>query len=134
MRNKKIIIFKILLLLLLIPYFSFSQKGTRNPAVVYAEKMEIELETRHNIDGGAYLVCLFPDGSECSEWDFFRGICGQQYSYCIKKGWLIRTDTISKHSPEESYTIICPICYKEDEKGKINSVMMLDLMKQNGDL
>ncbi|MBU1866793.1 MAG: DUF333 domain-containing protein, partial [Actinobacteria bacterium] len=26
-------------------------------------------------DGGTYGVCVFPDGSECDEWAFFRGEC-----------------------------------------------------------
>lgn len=27
-------------------------------------------------ENGAYGVCVFPDGSECDEWAFFRGECG----------------------------------------------------------
>ncbi|MFH2072057.1 MAG: DUF333 domain-containing protein [Actinomycetota bacterium] len=26
-------------------------------------------------DGGTYGVCVFPDGSECDEWAFYRGEC-----------------------------------------------------------
>ena len=32
-------------------------------------------ETRKDSAGNEYGVCMFPDGTECGEWAFFRGEC-----------------------------------------------------------
>ena len=46
-----------------------------NPASVYCEEQGYELEIRTNPDGSQTGYCIFPDGSECGEWAFFRGEC-----------------------------------------------------------
>jgi putative hemolysin len=47
-----------------------------NPASVYCEGQGYTLEMRTDAaDGGQYGVCIFPDGSECEEWAFYRGEC-----------------------------------------------------------
>jgi putative hemolysin len=45
-----------------------------NPASVYCEEQGYELEIRDEA-GGQAGYCLFPDGSECEEWAFYRGEC-----------------------------------------------------------
>jgi putative hemolysin len=50
------------------------QAGLPNPASVYCEAQGYEVEMREG-EGGTYGVCLFPDGSECDEWAYFRGEC-----------------------------------------------------------
>ena len=50
--------------------------GLANPASVYCEGQGYTLEMRTSADGGQYGVCIFPDGSECEEWAFYRGECG----------------------------------------------------------
>jgi putative hemolysin len=49
--------------------------GLANPASVFCEERGYTLEMRLSEDGGVYGVCLFPDGSECEEWAYFRGEC-----------------------------------------------------------
>lgn len=46
-----------------------------NPASVYCEQNGGTLELRQDAQGGVQGVCLFPDGSECEEWAYFRGEC-----------------------------------------------------------
>lgn len=46
-----------------------------NPASVYCEEKGGKLEIRADADGNQYGICIFPDGSECEEWKFFRGEC-----------------------------------------------------------
>jgi putative hemolysin len=46
-----------------------------NPASVYCEEQGGVIEMRTDADGGQYGMCIFPDGSECEEWAFFRGEC-----------------------------------------------------------
>ncbi|MFL7791590.1 MAG: DUF333 domain-containing protein, partial [Anaerolineae bacterium] len=49
--------------------------GIANPASVYCEEQGYTLESRTD-ESGTYGVCIFPDGSECDEWAYFRGECG----------------------------------------------------------
>ena len=48
--------------------------GLANPASVYCEEQGYTLEMRTD-ENGTYGVCIFPDGSECEEWAFYRGEC-----------------------------------------------------------
>lgn len=50
-----------------------------NPASVYCIKLGHTLDLRKDENtGGVSGFCVFPDGSECEEWSFFRGECGIQ--------------------------------------------------------
>ncbi len=49
--------------------------GMANPASVYCNQNAGKSEIRNNEDG-QYGVCVFPDGSQCDEWKFFRKECG----------------------------------------------------------
>jgi len=60
--------------------------GIANPASVYCADNGGKLENRKDKDGGEYGVCLFQDGSECDEWQFYRGECmPKDKSLVIKK-------------------------------------------------
>ncbi len=48
--------------------------GLPNPASKFCEEQGYRLEIREEPDGSLG-YCLFPDGSECEEWAFFRGEC-----------------------------------------------------------
>jgi len=47
-----------------------------NPASVYCEQQGNKLEIVTAADGSQTGVCIFPDGSSCDEWAYFRGECG----------------------------------------------------------
>jgi putative hemolysin len=47
-----------------------------NPASVYCQEQGYLLEIRTDEQGSQHGVCIFPDGSECDEWSFFRRECG----------------------------------------------------------
>jgi len=47
-----------------------------NPASVYCEQNGNTLEIHTADDGSQSGVCVFPDGSTCDEWAYFRGECG----------------------------------------------------------
>ena len=47
-----------------------------NPASVYCTQKGNKLEIRTAADGSQYGTCVFPDGSTCDEWAYFRGECG----------------------------------------------------------
>lgn len=46
-----------------------------NPASVFCEENGGTVEIRTAEDGSQTGACIFPDGSECDEWAFFRGEC-----------------------------------------------------------
>lgn len=47
-----------------------------NPASVYCTQQGNKLEIRTAADGSQSGVCIFPVGSECDEWAYYRGECG----------------------------------------------------------
>lgn len=46
-----------------------------NPASVYCIEQGYNLTIRTNSDGSQSGYCIFPNGTECEEWKFFRGEC-----------------------------------------------------------
>lgn len=53
------------------------QANIPNPASVYCTQNGNKLEIRTADDGSQNGVCIFPDGSTCDEWAYFKGECGQ---------------------------------------------------------
>jgi putative hemolysin len=51
------------------------QPNMPNPASVYCEQNGNTSEIRTADDGSQSGVCVFPDGSTCDEWAYFRGEC-----------------------------------------------------------
>jgi len=49
--------------------------GLPNPASVYCEDNGGTLDIRSDEQGNQSGICVFPDGSECDEWAYFRGEC-----------------------------------------------------------
>ena len=47
-----------------------------NPASVYCKQKGNVLEIRTAADGSQQGICIFPDGSTCEEWAYYRGECG----------------------------------------------------------
>jgi putative hemolysin len=52
------------------------QMNMPNPASVYCEQDGNKLGIQTASDGSQSGVCIFPDGSICDEWAYFRGECG----------------------------------------------------------
>jgi len=51
------------------------QAGMPNPASVYCTQQGNKLEIRTAADGSQSGICIFPDGSTCDEWAYYRGEC-----------------------------------------------------------
>jgi putative hemolysin len=52
------------------------QANMPNPASVYCTQKGNKLEIRTAADGSQNGICVFPDGSTCDEWAYYRGECG----------------------------------------------------------
>jgi putative hemolysin len=71
--------FSIILILLAAcsaPRTDSPQPDMPNPASAYCVEHGYRSEIRTAADGSQSGICIFPDGSECDEWAFFRGECG----------------------------------------------------------
>ncbi len=71
---KRIITFTIILMAL--TACTAHQANMPNPASVYCEQEGNKLEIQTAADGSQSGTCVFPDGSTCDEWAYFRGECG----------------------------------------------------------
>jgi putative hemolysin len=65
-------------------------EGTIDPSVVYCTELGYKSKVNVDKDGNQYSVCIFPDRNECDSWDFYRGKCGEEWSYCKKEGYNLR--------------------------------------------
>lgn len=52
-----------------------SQENLPNPAAAYCEQNGFGYEIRTADDGSQFGLCVFPDGSTCDDWAYFRGEC-----------------------------------------------------------
>ena len=93
--------------------------GTPNPAAVYCVALGYEYEIIEDDKGGQYGVCIFPDNSECSTWAFYRGKCGQEWSYCKRQGYDLKdlgrwegieNKKICKNTCKTSYFYVRIVC------------------------
>ncbi len=46
-----------------------------NPAAVYCKSQGYRLQPVIVADGSQAAICIFPDGSQCDEWAYYRGEC-----------------------------------------------------------
>ena len=100
--------------------FSNERIGMANPATVYCRDLGYEYKIV-DTDRGQKGICIFPDKSECEEWQFLTGKCGQSYSYCARQGYdlIIRTD--GKNPFSRDYAV----CVDKVSKEEIGSVTKL---------
>jgi putative hemolysin len=75
-KMKRLFTFTIILMALTACAVPQTQAGMPNPASVYCEQEGNTLEIHTAADGSQSGVCVFPDGSTCDEWAYFRGECG----------------------------------------------------------
>jgi putative hemolysin len=78
--------------------------GLPNPASEYCEGQGYTLEIRDE-EGGQAGYCIFPDGSECEEWAFLHGECGQEYSYCASQGYTLEARTSEEGDAQLKFAV-----------------------------
>lgn len=116
----------ILVLLCSLGGLAYSQSNNLvNPASAYAKFLGYKTEMRTDSNGNQSRVCVFPDGSICDTWAFFRGICGKEFSYCTLKGYCTETDSTA--------TSKYAVCVCIDSLGKKTRIPLMEFMEQHGD-
>ncbi len=76
-----------------------------NPAATYCEVvMGYDYEIITGEHGEQSAVCHMPDGEACSQWDFYAGTCGADFSYCAQQGLTLnaRSDGQDPYAPSYS--------------------------------
>jgi len=96
--------------------------GTANPAAIYCIELGYEYKTVDTAEGQNG-ICRFPDNSECDEWKFLAGKCGQEYSYCAKQGYDLITKTDGKNPFSQEYAVCT---YKGEEVGTVTDLFSLN--------
>jgi len=92
--------------------------GMRNPAAVYCEEMGCEYKVVKTEDGERG-ICVLPDGSECDAWAFYRGECGEEFSYCAKKGC-----PVAAKAEGDCFATNCTTCVMPDGTHKTVSELL----------
>lgn len=72
--SRKIMIFLCFALMLILLSACRRDPQLANPASVYCEENGGKVDIRDEADGQVG-YCVFPDGSECEEWAYYRGEC-----------------------------------------------------------
>ena len=99
---KKKIVFAIYLLAFVFLSVSLSNAaGIPDPAAVYAEKLGYKYEVRQDGSG----VVIFPDGTQCDGWDFYRGKAGQKWSCCQLHGGKIEARSENMGTWKAEYAV-----------------------------
>ncbi|MEM4703047.1 MAG: C1 family peptidase [Candidatus Pacearchaeota archaeon] len=87
-----------------------------NPAAVYCSELGYKykvVETSLGQKG----ICVMPNNEKCDEWSFFRGECGQEFSYCSKQGYELKS---------KNGMAFCIV--PDNESGKIEEIPVSKLM------
>jgi putative hemolysin len=71
--------------------------GPGSPAAIYCEKIGYRTEGE---------LCMFPDGTSCEQWSFYRATCGQKHSFCVRKGGTI----VSEQADAGGFTTVTAVC------------------------
>jgi C1A family cysteine protease/putative hemolysin len=75
--------------------------GYANPAAIYCQDLGYTYQVVKTSQGDIG-KCKLPEGLICDDWDFLAGKCGEQFSICAQKGYILErlTDGNDPFSPE----------------------------------
>lgn len=107
---------------------AIAQKGFKNPAAVYCERLGYRYSIESDRAGNDVGVCLLPNGMEVNAWDFYRGKVAKEFSYAALKGYDVSTEVKTING----FTVEQQVCTRI-ERGKQVKVTLEELMERNGD-
>jgi len=77
--------------LVLVIFIGVNVSAMPNPAATYCNALGYNYKIVETSNGGQEGICVMPNKGICDEWSFFKGICGQEYSYCVQQGYEMKT-------------------------------------------
>lgn len=80
------------------------------PADGYCMELGYNCSIVTDQDGSQYAVCTYPDGSECSTWEFYRGECGAEWSWCEQQGGSL----LNRVEDMGGFTVSYGVCVFDD--------------------
>jgi putative hemolysin len=86
------------------PSTSCENVSISNPAATYCSLLGYQSGTQDTAEGQVS-ICTFPDGSVCDAWQFLRGKCGQEFSWCALNGYQIQAVIESDGSSTQEYAV-----------------------------
>ncbi|MBN2341311.1 MAG: DUF333 domain-containing protein [Deltaproteobacteria bacterium] len=78
--------------------------GTPNPSAAYCYEMGYDVLMFED-ETGEYTNCLFPDGTQCSTWEFLDGMCGDEFSICAELGYAVVPEAGGEYSEYTAYCV-----------------------------
>jgi C1A family cysteine protease len=102
-----------------------------NPAYDYCSVvMGYEYQVITSPDGAQSGLCKLPDGSACSDWDFYSGKCGAHFSWCEQQGYQL----VTRQDGKDPYSAEYAVCVDQQatEVGQVSSLSGLDELASNG--
>jgi putative hemolysin/C1A family cysteine protease len=104
--------------------------GMANPAATYCKDLGYDYSVVETNDGERG-KCIFPDGTQCEEWNFLAGKCGKTHSYCAKQG----LDVVTKSNGGGSLSREYAECVDDQkEVGAVSDLMGLSQKATRGSI
>jgi len=85
-------------------------RGIADPAAVYCERLGYRYVIE-KVPGGQRGVCVF-NGEKCDTWEFLKGTCGLEHTFCAKHGGTIKII----QGRRCKYTQTCVLCKIGDKE------------------
>ena len=86
------------------PSVSCENVSIANPAATYCAMLGYQSGTQET-EGGQASTCIMPDQTVCDAWQFLRGTCGQEFSWCAQNGYQIQNVVESDGSSIQEYAV-----------------------------
>jgi putative hemolysin len=86
------------------PSVSCENVSIANPATTYCAMLGYQSGTQETAEGQAG-TCIMPDDTVCDAWQFLRGTCGQEFSWCAQNGYQIQNVVESDGSSTQEYAV-----------------------------
>jgi len=107
--------------------FSLSSAlALKNPSAVYCKEMGYEYIIKEN-EAGQMGICKFSETESCPAQEFLAGKCGEEYGYCEKEGYELKTINNPEKCSAVPFSSECAVCVLEKgEEIEVAKLMELD--------
>ena len=101
-----------------------------NPAAVYCLALGYEYAVVPDEEGDEWGFCVFPDGSACESWSFYRGMCCPERSHCGRQGYSVKELARNEGWFEGA---VCVEPASKKEIGSVYDLLVRDFLNGQGD-